>query len=112
VDSGAEDGASDHILIGGQTGPVSCANRRQSYEAPDRAQRPPERWTPHAGKSSTVRNDARSIPRCSAGSTEAVLVEDRVRWVGDYVALVVAETVHQAADAAELIAVRYERCRR
>jgi CO/xanthine dehydrogenase Mo-binding subunit len=40
------------------------------------------------------------------------LVEDRVSWVGNYVAFVVAETVHQAADAAELIAVRYERCRR
>jgi aerobic carbon-monoxide dehydrogenase large subunit len=36
------------------------------------------------------------------------LVEDRVRWVGDYVAFVVAETRHQAADAAELIAVDYE----
>jgi aerobic carbon-monoxide dehydrogenase large subunit len=36
------------------------------------------------------------------------LVKDRVRWVGDYVAFVVAETVHQAADAAELIEVEYE----
>src|SRR5947207_15696565 len=36
------------------------------------------------------------------------LVKDRVRWVGDYVALVVAETRHQAADAAELIEVDYE----
>jgi carbon-monoxide dehydrogenase large subunit len=36
------------------------------------------------------------------------LVADRVRWVGDYVAFVVAETRHQAADAAELIAVDYE----
>ena len=36
------------------------------------------------------------------------LVKDRVRWVGDYVAFVVAESVHQAADAAELIAVEYE----
>ena len=36
------------------------------------------------------------------------LVKDRVRWVGDYVAFVVAENVHQAADAAELIAVEYE----
>ena len=33
------------------------------------------------------------------------LVKDRVRWVGDYVAFVVAETRHQAADAAELIEV-------
>src|SRR5579864_5452297 len=31
------------------------------------------------------------------------LVQDRVRWVGDYVAFVVAETKHQTADAAELI---------
>jgi aerobic carbon-monoxide dehydrogenase large subunit len=36
------------------------------------------------------------------------LVKDRVRWVGDYVAFVIAETRHQAADAAELIAVDYE----
>src|SRR5258708_28470608 len=36
------------------------------------------------------------------------LVSDRVRWVGDYVAFVVAETPHQGADAAELIAVDYE----
>jgi carbon-monoxide dehydrogenase large subunit len=36
------------------------------------------------------------------------LVSDRVRWVGDYVAFVVAETAHQAADAAELIVVDYE----
>src|SRR5439155_23897598 len=36
------------------------------------------------------------------------LARDRVRWVGDYVAFVVAETRHQAADAAELIEVDYE----
>src|SRR5215216_4853675 len=36
------------------------------------------------------------------------LVTDRVRWVGDYVAFVVAETRLQAMDAAELIAVDYQ----
>jgi aerobic carbon-monoxide dehydrogenase large subunit len=36
------------------------------------------------------------------------LVKDRVRWVGDYVAFIVALTKDQAADAAELIAVHYE----
>ena len=36
------------------------------------------------------------------------LAQDRVRWVGDYVAFVVAETREQAADAAELIEVEYE----
>jgi aerobic carbon-monoxide dehydrogenase large subunit len=36
------------------------------------------------------------------------LVKDRVRWVGDYVAFVVAETLNQARDAAELIDVTYE----
>ncbi len=36
------------------------------------------------------------------------LVKDRVRWVGDYVAFVVALSRHQAEDAAELIAVDYE----
>jgi aerobic carbon-monoxide dehydrogenase large subunit len=36
------------------------------------------------------------------------LVKDRVRWVGDYVALIVADTAAQAADAAELVEVDYE----
>jgi aerobic carbon-monoxide dehydrogenase large subunit len=36
------------------------------------------------------------------------LMKDRVRFVGDYVAFVVAQTQHQALDAAELIAVDYE----
>jgi carbon-monoxide dehydrogenase large subunit len=36
------------------------------------------------------------------------LTNDRARWVGDPVAFVVAETYHQAADAAELIEVDYE----
>src|ERR1700758_1061923 len=36
------------------------------------------------------------------------LVKDRVRWVGDYVAFVVAENYRQAMDAAELIEVEYE----
>jgi carbon-monoxide dehydrogenase large subunit len=36
------------------------------------------------------------------------LTADRVRWIGDYVSFVVAETTHQALDAAELIAVDYE----
>jgi hypothetical protein len=36
------------------------------------------------------------------------LVRDRVRWVGDYVAFVVAETKYAAENAAELIAVEYE----
>src|ERR1043166_9362569 len=36
------------------------------------------------------------------------LARDRVRWVGDYVAFVVTETVNQAMDAAELIEVEYE----
>jgi aerobic carbon-monoxide dehydrogenase large subunit len=35
------------------------------------------------------------------------LAQDRVRWVGDYVAFVVAETLAQAQDAAELIVVDY-----
>ena len=37
-----------------------------------------------------------------------VLAEDHVRWVGDPVAFVVAETTAQAADAAEMIEVDYE----
>src|SRR5882724_10397542 len=36
------------------------------------------------------------------------LANDYVRWVGDYVAFVVADTLHRAMDAAELIAVEYE----
>jgi carbon-monoxide dehydrogenase large subunit len=37
-----------------------------------------------------------------------ILAEDRVRWVGDCVAFIVAETIAQALDAAELISVDYE----
>src|SRR5262245_19415549 len=36
------------------------------------------------------------------------LVKDRVRWIGDCVAFVVAEAHHQAADAAEVIEVEYQ----
>lgn len=36
------------------------------------------------------------------------LTKDRVRWVGDYVAFVVAETRYQALDALELIEIDYE----
>jgi carbon-monoxide dehydrogenase large subunit len=36
------------------------------------------------------------------------LVKDRARWVGDYVAFVIADNLYQAADAAELIEVDYE----
>ncbi len=37
-----------------------------------------------------------------------ILAETHVRWVGDYVAFIVAETIPQAMDAAELIAVDFE----
>jgi carbon-monoxide dehydrogenase large subunit len=37
-----------------------------------------------------------------------ILAENRVRWVGDCVAFVVAETLAQAMDAAELVGVDYE----
>ncbi len=37
-----------------------------------------------------------------------ILARDRVRFVGEEVAMVVAETAHQAADAAELVDVDYE----
>jgi len=37
-----------------------------------------------------------------------VLAEDRVRWIGDPVAFIVAETTAQAQDAAEMVAVDYE----
>ena len=37
-----------------------------------------------------------------------ILADERVRWVGDYVAFVVAETPAQAQDASELIKVDYE----
>jgi len=36
------------------------------------------------------------------------LVRDRVRWVGDYVAFIVAESLNQAKDAAALIEIDYE----
>ncbi|MBV8536552.1 MAG: xanthine dehydrogenase family protein molybdopterin-binding subunit [Alphaproteobacteria bacterium] len=39
---------------------------------------------------------------------QPLLAHDRVRYIGDYVAFVVAETLDQAKDAAELIQVDYE----
>jgi carbon-monoxide dehydrogenase large subunit len=39
---------------------------------------------------------------------QLILAQDRVRYVGEPVAFVVAETLHQARDAAELIEVDYE----
>ena len=42
------------------------------------------------------------------GSAHPVLAKDIVRYVGDHVAVVVAETLRQAQDAAELIVVDYE----
>ena len=56
-----------------------------------------------------------SLPRSADGRPQAVieppylaLATDRVRFVGDAVALVVAETLIQARDAAEQIAIEYE----
>ncbi|MFA6267177.1 MAG: xanthine dehydrogenase family protein molybdopterin-binding subunit, partial [Pseudolabrys sp.] len=37
-----------------------------------------------------------------------MLVEDKVRWLGDGIAFVIAETLAQALDASEMIAVDYE----
>src|ERR1700731_5048922 len=54
------------------------------------------------------------VPRRRRDGTPAfvcpqpLLAQDRVRYVGDPVAFVVAETVSQAKDAAELIEVDYE----
>ena len=51
--------------------------------------------------------------RCRNGAPafvcpQPLLADDRVRYVGDPVAFIVAESVNQAKDAAELIAVEYE----
>ncbi|HEX4195584.1 MAG TPA: molybdopterin cofactor-binding domain-containing protein, partial [Stellaceae bacterium] len=42
------------------------------------------------------------------GCPQPLLVKDRVRYVGDPVAFIVAETINQAKDAAELIEVEYQ----
>ena len=57
---------------------------------------------------SAYRATSGATVRPPIGRAIPALVKDRVRWVGDYVAFVVAESAHQAADAAELIAVEYE----
>jgi carbon-monoxide dehydrogenase large subunit len=54
-----------------------------------------------------------SIPKSPPGSpsycpVQPILVADRVRHVGDRVALVVAETLAQAKDAGELVEIEYE----
>jgi carbon-monoxide dehydrogenase large subunit len=43
--------------------------------------------------------------------TQPLLASEKVRYVGDRVALVVAETLAQAKDAAELVSIRYEMLR-
>src|SRR5208282_1016117 len=54
------------------------------------------------------------VPRKRSNGTPAyvcpqpLLVRDRVRYVGDPVAFVVADTLNEAKDAAELIEVNYE----
>ena len=60
------------------------------------------------GRPAGRRRDAAARRRAAYRPRFPALVKDRVRWVGDYVAFVVAETRHQAADAAELIEVDYE----
>ena len=44
----------------------------------------------------------------ATGTPQHALARERVRYVGDYVAFVVAETLNQAKDAAEAIVVDYE----
>jgi carbon-monoxide dehydrogenase large subunit len=43
-------------------------------------------------------------------SALSILAEDRVRWVGDYIAFVTAETLAQAQDASELIRSTTKNC--
>src|SRR6266545_2632429 len=53
-------------------------------------------------------SDDVSLPRQAYAAPRPALARERVRHVGDPVALVVAETREQAADAAALVAVEYE----
>ena len=53
------------------------------------------------------RASVRTARRCSLRQRPALVV-DRVRYVGDPIAFVVAESIAQAKDAAELIVVDYE----
>ena len=67
----------------------------------------------HRGRAAATRCRARSRWRTGTAARGAnplrpVLCTDRVRHVGDRVAFVVAETLAQAKDAAELISVEYE----
>jgi carbon-monoxide dehydrogenase large subunit len=55
----------------------------------------------HAGMK---KRDGSPMPR----TRYPVLADDHVRWVGDCIAFVVAETIAQALDAMEMIAVDYE----
>ena len=52
--------------------------------------------------------DFGSYPGLGESTPRTVLAADKVRYVGEPVAVVVAETVEQAADAAELVVVDYE----
>ena len=68
-----------------------------------------EDWTSRASATCRCRRGpSAATARPSTGRAIRRWCKDRVRWVGDYVAFVVAETKHQAQDAAELIEVDYE----
>ena len=51
---------------------------------------------------------ALSLPALLAFTPQPLLAQERVRYVGEPVAFIVAETVNQAKDAAELIEVEYD----
>ncbi|MFM1817037.1 MAG: carbon monoxide dehydrogenase large chain [Pseudomonadota bacterium] len=56
------------------------------------------------GRGRSTRRDGSPMYR----PVHPALVSDRVRWVGDHVAFVVAETLEQAMDAAELVEIEYD----
>ena len=78
--------------------------------APGRARRPDRRGS----AAPRARHPAPGVPRRRRDGTPAfvcpqpLLAQERVRYVGDPVAFVVAETLNQAKDAAELIEIDYE----
>src|SRR5580698_305085 len=65
---------------------------------------PHKPWSPHPAEA-TLRNKSGEPP---FEAPHYALPADKARFVGEAVAMVVAETVHAAKDAAELIDVDYE----
>src|SRR5882724_6358456 len=82
--------------------------RNRTSGAPGRGPALPDRAGPLCRRHRSAGHGSRRQRAVAARPFQPLLVSDRVRHVGDRIAFVVAETLEQARDAAELVEVDYE----